>query len=318
MLAGGGTSGELATAAGVDADNAARWADAMVAGGYATLADGRYAPIEEALGLLRGGSILDVRAIMELLVPAGALLPVEAAIRDGAGIRSDEFQAALGMTAERVNVPMYEQLLLSEWIAGHPGLEAALVRRHRRGGSRAGRWDRPPDPCPIVPGVAIRRLRRRCGDGGQANAAAAGEGLANLRFEVVDGRSLPTAAFDLICLFDAFHHMTDPGAVLDGMRAALRPGGSLLLAEAALSGDAAADAVDPTAVLVYGSDLIYCYQESKVAGAPGLGATWPGRGLATLLEQQDLPCGTRWNCGPATWCFERRWRRQARRPLPAE
>jgi SAM-dependent methyltransferase len=261
----------------------------MVAGGYATLVDGRYSPIEEALGLLRGGSVLDVRAIMELLVPAGALLPrVEAAIIDGGGIRSDEFQAALGMTAERVNVPMYEQLLLPEWIAGHPGLEEALVRGI--------------DVAEVGPGggTALRILARSFRGSrfvgfdvdaktvGEANAAAAGEGLANLRFEVVDGRSLPTAAFDLICLFDAFHHMTEPGAVLDGMRAALRPGGSLLLAEAALSGDAAVDAADPTAVLVYGSDLIYCYQESKVAGRPGLGATWPGRGLATLLEQHGF------------------------------
>jgi hypothetical protein len=67
--------------------------------------------------------------------------------------------------------------------------------------------------------------------------------------------------------------------VLDGIHEALRPGGSLLLAEAALSGDAAADATDPTAVIVYGSDLMYCFQESKTSGEPGLGATWPGRGL---------------------------------------
>jgi hypothetical protein len=64
LLAGGGTSDELAIAAAVDPDNAARWADAMVAGGYATVTDGRYAPIEAALGLLRGGAMLDVSAIM--------------------------------------------------------------------------------------------------------------------------------------------------------------------------------------------------------------------------------------------------------------
>ena len=99
----------------------------------------------------------------------------------------------------------------------------------------------------------------------------------------MDGRALPAAAFDLVCLFDALHHLTEPGAVLGGIREALRPGGSLLLAEAALSGDAAADATDPTAVIVYGSDLIYCFQESKTPGESGLGATWPGRGLEALL-----------------------------------
>jgi SAM-dependent methyltransferase len=286
LLAGGGTAAHLAATAGVDPDNAGRWADAMVAGGYATLADGRYAPVEDALGILRGGAVLDVRAIVELLLPLGSLLPrVQTAIQDGGGIRSTEFQDALGMTAERVNVPMYEQLLLSEWIAGHPDLEALLERGI--------------DAAEVGPGggTALRILARRFPTSrfvgfdidaetvAEANAKASAEGLANLRFEAVDASVLPKAAFDVVCMFDAFHHMTDPDGVLDGIRASLRPGGSLLLAEAALSGDVVADAADPMAVLVYGSDLIYCFQESKVAGAPGLGATWPGRGLSALLAR---------------------------------
>ena len=289
MLAGGGSAGELAATAGVDEDNAARWADAMVAGGYATVTDARYAPVEDAMGLLRGGAMLDVRAIVELLVPLGALLPrVETAIRDGGGISSAEFQAALGMTAERVNAPMYEQLLLSEWIAGHPDLHAAL--------------ERGVEVAEVGPGggTALRILARRfpasrfvgfdidAATVAEANEAVTAEGLANLRFEAVDASTLPEKAFDIVCLFDAFHHMTDPGAVLEGIRASLRPGGSLLLAEAALSGDAAADAADPTAVIVYGSDLIYCFQESKLAGQPGLGATWPGRGLTAMLARHGF------------------------------
>ena len=284
LLAGGGSATELAGSAGVDADNAARWADAMVAAGYATLVDGRYAPIEDAIGILRGGSILDVRAIVELLVPLGGLLPrVGTAIQDGSGIRSAEFQAALGMTAERVNVPMYEQLLLAEWFAGHPMLESALTRgidvaEVGPGGGSALRILATAFPASRFVGFDIDAQTVA-----EANVATATASVTNLRFDVVDGQALPAAAFDLVCIFDALHHMTDPGAVLDGIRGALRPGGSLLLAEAALSGDPAVDAADPTAVIVYGSDLIYCYQESKTPGAPGFGATWPGRGLDALL-----------------------------------
>ena len=289
LLAGGGSSIELAASAGVDGENAARWADAMVAGGYATVTDGRYAPVEDTLGILRGGAILDVRAIVELLVPLGALLPrVQAAIRDGGGIRSAEFQDALGMTAERVNVPMYDRLLLSEWLAGHPDLHAAL--------------ERGVDAAEVGPGggTALRILARRfpasrfvgfdidTATVTEANESATAEGLANLRFEAVDASELPEGAFDVVCMFDAFHHMTDPDAVLVGIRASLRPGGSLLLAEAAVSGDAATDAADPTAALVYGSDLIYCFQESKVAGRSGLGATWPGRGLTDMLARNGF------------------------------
>ena len=94
--------------------------------------------------------------------------------------------------------------------------------------------------------------------------------------------------------------MTDPAAVLDGMRAALRDGGSLLIAEAALSGDPTADAADPTAVIVYGSDLVYCFQESKLPGRAGLGSTWPGRGLAPCSRATDSPRRRGWTRRPAT------------------
>jgi len=180
-------------------------------------------------------------------------------------------------------VPMYRALLLPEWIAGHPELKASLERGIEvaevgPGGGSALRILAGAFPASWFTGFDLDAATVA-----KANAAAAVAGLENIRFEVVDGSSLPPAGFDLVMVFDAFHHMTDPDAVLDGMRAALRPGGSVLLAEASVSGDAAADAMDPTAVLVYGSDLMYCFQESKTAGNAGMGATWPGRGLAAIL-----------------------------------
>ena len=192
------------------------------------------------------------------------------------------------MTAERVNVPMYEQLLLTEWLAGHPELVAALSGGIDVAEVGTRRRDRAPDPRRRVPGSRFTGFDIDAPTVDEANEAAAAAGLGNLRFEVVDGGSLPVGGFDLVCVFDALHHMTEPGAVLDGIRAALRPGGSLLIAEAALTGDAAADAADPTAAIVYGSDLIYCFQESKTPGRPGLGATWPGRGLDELAAEHGF------------------------------
>ena len=275
----------------------------MVAGGYATVTDGRYAPVEDTLGILRGGAILDVRAIVELLVPLGALLPrVQAAIRDGGGIRSAEFQDALGMTAERVNVPMYDRLLL--WSGSR--VTRIFMRRSSAGSTprRSGQVAGPPSgswPGGFPPpgssvSTSIRRpLRKRTR--ARPRRAWPTSGL-----KPSTQASLPEGAFDVVCMFDAFHHMTDRDAVLVGIRASLRPGGSLLLAEAAVSGDAATDAADPTAALVYGSDLIYCFQESKVAGRSGLGATWPGRGLTNMLARNgSSPRLGVWNWRPATW-----------------
>lgn len=289
LLSGGGTAAELAATALVDPNNAARWADGMVVAGYATVTDGRYEPLDETVGLLRGGVPIDVRAVVELLVPLGSLLPrVATAIRDGGGIGSAEFQAALGMTSERVNGPMYRAFLLDEWIAGHPELAAALehgidVAEVGPGSGTALRILARAFPASRFVGYDVDVATVR-----EAVAAAADEGLANLRFEAVDGGAMPRAAFDLVCMFDAFHHVSDPSAVLDGMRAALRPGGSLLLAESAVSGDPITDAADPTSLIIYGCDLLYCYQESKLAGRTGTGATWPGRGLERMLADHGF------------------------------
>jgi hypothetical protein len=33
---------------------------------------------------------------------------------------------------------------------------------------------------------------------------------------------------------------------------------------------------------------MYCYQESKLAGRPGMGATWAGRGMDDLLARHGI------------------------------
>ena len=289
LLGGGGTAAELATASATDPANAARWADAMVTAGYARLADGRYDPEWDALGALQGGAVLDVRAIVELLVPLGGMLPrVEAAIRDGGGIPSAEIQAALGALPEEVNAPMYRQLLVEEWIAGHPELEAALrdgidVAEIGPGGGEALRLLAAAFPSSRFTGVDLDPLQVR-----RANDVAAALGLPNVAYVARDGANLPATSFDLVCILDAFHHVTRPAALIEAVRAALRPGGSLLVAEAAVTGDASVDAADPTAVIVYGSDLLYCFQESKTAATTGLGATWAGRDMARFLGEHGF------------------------------
>lgn len=284
LMDGPASATELAHRAQVDPDNARTWASTMVVAGYASADAGRFAAREEALGMLRGGAPFDVRAVVELLVPLGGMLPrVAQAIRDGAGIGSDEVQAAVGTLAERVNGPMYARHLVDDWIAGHPDVDAALragidVAEIGPGGGTALRLLASAFPASRFAGFDIDPAQVE-----RANRAAVAAGLANLRFDAVDAAGLPAAAFDLLCVFDAFHHMTAPGPVIAAIGASLRPGGWLLIAEPLVAGDLAVDAADPFAVLTYASDLLYCYQESKVAGAAGLGATWAASNLDAFL-----------------------------------
>lgn len=289
LLDGGGTAAELASRAAVDRRNAEVWGDAMVAAGYARLDGDRYLPDEDALGVLRGGFPFDMRAVVAILSTLGAMLPrVERAIRDGAGLSSSEIQANLGALPEQINSPMYETLLIGDWIAANPEIEAVLgsgidVAEIGSGGGQALRL--------LASAFAASRFVGYDLDPQQverATHAATEAGLSNLRFEALDAAELPAASFDLVCVFDTFHHFGRPAAVLDAIRGALRDGGSLLIAETSLSGDPTTDASDPFAIITYGSNLLYCFQESKVDGGAGLGATWPPQHLEPLLTEHGF------------------------------
>jgi SAM-dependent methyltransferase len=289
LLEDGGTAAELAVQADVDPRNAEIWGDAMVVAGYARLDGDRYLPDDGELGVLRGGFPFDLRAVVGILAPLGGMIPrVERAIRDGAGVPSPELQASLGALPEQVNGPMYESFLLEGWIAGHPPIEAGLrsgidAAEIGPGGGQALRI-----LAAAFPGSRFVGYDLDPNQVERANAAAAVAGLRNLRFEARDAAKMPTGSFDLVCAFDTFHHFGKPDAVLASIRAALRPGGAFLIAEAALSGDPMADASDPFGIIVYGSDLLYCFQESKANGGAGLGATWAPRHLNDLLAERGF------------------------------
>lgn len=289
LLEGGGTAAELASRAGVDRRNAEVWGDAMVVAGYARHDGERYLPDEGVLGVLRGGFPFDLRAVVGLLAPLGGMLPrVERAIRDGTGISSTEIQSNLGALPEQVNGPMYQAFLLDDWIAANPSIEAGLqsgidAAEIGPGGGYALRILATAFPSSRFVGYDLDSNQVA-----RATAAAAEAGLPNLRFEVLDAANLSKARFDLVCAFDTFHHFGRPGAVLDSIRGALRPGGALLVAEAAVSGDPMTDASDPFGIIVYGSNLLYCFQESKADGGAGLGATWAPKHLETLLIEHGF------------------------------
>ena len=77
--------------------------------------------------------------------------------------------------------------------------------------------------------------------------------------------------------------MSDPSAVLAGVKDALAPGGIALVAESDLSGDLDQDAANPMSTVALTSSVVYCLQDALHGGgevhscAEGIG--WVVAGL---------------------------------------
>jgi 2-polyprenyl-3-methyl-5-hydroxy-6-metoxy-1,4-benzoquinol methylase len=108
-------------------------------------------------------------------------------------------------------------------------------------------------------------------------------GLSNSKFVVKDVAKIDDkAAFDLITAFDAIHDQAHPAAVLKGISAALRPGGTFLMVDIAASSNLEDNLQHPLAPMLYSISTLHCMTVSLALGGDGLGTVW-GEQLARKM-----------------------------------
>lgn len=108
-------------------------------------------------------------------------------------------------------------------------------------------------------------------------------GLTNARFVARDVSQLnETAAFDFITVFDAVHDQAQPRTVLAKIRQALKPDGTLLIADIAASSHLEKNVGNPWAPLFYTWSTFHCMTVSLALDGEGLGTCW-GEELARDL-----------------------------------
>lgn len=117
-------------------------------------------------------------------------------------------------------------------------------------------------------------------------AEAAGNGAANLRFEVKDAATLDEIeSYDLITTFDAVHGQSDPAAVLAGIRRALRPDGVYLMVDIAASSQVHNNMDHPIGPLLYTISTMHCMTVSLAQNGEGLGAMWGEEKARQMLRE---------------------------------
>ena len=116
-----------------------------------------------------------------------------------------------------------------------------------------------------------------------AREQAAGDALANLRYEVADAAEItPERAFDVIFTFDAIHDQKRPDLVLRNIARALRPGGVYLMQDIHASSLPHENVDHPAGPLLYTVSTMHCMTVSLAYGGLGLGTMW-GRQLAERM-----------------------------------
>ena len=286
---GAATAGELSERAGLRERYVREWLGAMTTSGiYSYDADSkRYTLPEEHAALLSGDTAQNLTPMSRMINHFGTHLPkLIACFREGGGVPYAAYRPVFTQCMDDVWRRIYDQQLLSGFIASVDGLTNELRRGIRVLDVGCGT------------GHAINLLEREYPQSAffgydiaedaiaMARAEAMKMGLKNATFDAHDVTKFPEVPqFDLITAFDAIHDQKAPDAVLGGINRLLAPRGKFLMVEFKFSSHVEENLGNPFATLYYGISLMHRMTVSLAAGGPGLGAVWGEQTARRMLAE---------------------------------
>jgi 2-polyprenyl-3-methyl-5-hydroxy-6-metoxy-1,4-benzoquinol methylase len=258
---------ELARAAGIASRYAREWLEQQaVAGllqteGSSEAADDRKfsLPAEHVNVLVTEDHPAHLAPLSQMVAGiGGALDRVARAYRTGAGVAYQHYGAAFRSGQAGINRPAFVRDLTTRWIPAAPDLHAALTSRRLRVadvGCGAG-WSTQAmaRAFPLAEVIGFDADEASIDD---ARRYAADQGV-GVHYALRDATTLAEAGpFDVALVLEALHDMSRPLEVLQSIREALTPGGSVLVADEKVGEHfhAPADAIER---LMYGWSIVHC------------------------------------------------------------
>ncbi|HZB96050.1 MAG TPA: methyltransferase [Herpetosiphonaceae bacterium] len=273
--AGPATSDELAERTGLNERYLREWLSALYCAGYLEYdaTSRRFTlPPEHAQVLAAEGTPMFLGGGFQYLPPMfGVIDRIEQAFRNGGGVPMSAYDRRMFDTMERLSAPVYDNMLVTQWIPTMPSVQALLEQGCDVADVGCGR------------GRALINLAKAFPDcrytgydcfplnvrEATANVVAAGvaDRVCIKERDVAQGL---TAQYDLITSFDVVHDAVDPGGMLLAIRQALRPGGRYVAVEPGIS-DKLEQNVGPLGAVFYSDSVLYCMTVSLAEGGAGLG-----------------------------------------------
>jgi 2-polyprenyl-3-methyl-5-hydroxy-6-metoxy-1,4-benzoquinol methylase len=279
------TSEEIAERAGLQERYVREWLGGQLAGGiveYDAESETWWLPREHALSLTRAAGPNNTAFLAGAVARFGEVEDgVTAAFRDGGGVpwsrmdRIQEWQSELsyGYYHHALDAALgFAPGLVDRLRAGIDVLDAGCGHGH------AALRIADAYPASRVTGYDQARAAIEA-----ASSQADRLGLGNAGFAVHDIGELEPISFDLVLALDVVHDLARPYEALRAIRAALRPGGVLVMAEHALSHRPEENAGHPFAPILYTVSLFHCMTASLSEQGEGLGIAWGDEGIRAAL-----------------------------------
>jgi SAM-dependent methyltransferase len=290
-LADGGpaTADELAKRSGTEPRMVREWLGNQAAGGYVTYdaASGRYAlPAEQAVALADEESEFYLLGAYDILASffADEDRLVEA-FRTGAGLPWNAHDHRLFAGTEDFFRAGYRQHLVGSWLPALDGVVGKLEAGARVADVGCGHGASTIIMAEAYPASTFTGFDSHAGGIERARAAAgAADGV---RFEVAGADAFAGDAYDLVCVFDAFHDLGDPAGAARHIRDALAPDGTLMLVEPQ-AGDRTEDNLNPVGRIFYAGSALICVPHAIAdggRGTPALGAQAGEASIRAVLER---------------------------------
>lgn len=285
------TAGDLAGVTRLHRRYVAEWLAAMAAADYVTYdpTTGRYSlPPERAMVLADDSSPVSAAGGFEAQAAFWAISDrVADVFQTGEGIAWSDNDPRLFSGVRRYFRPFYEQGLVSTWLPALDGVVGGLRRGGRVLDVGCGHGVSTILMAEAFPRSSFHGIDVDAGSIDQAREAARKAGVDDrVSFAVATAEDGDIGdGWDLVCYFDAFHHVGDPVGAARRAHQALAPGGRLMLVEP-LARERLEDNLNPVGLTFYTASTLVCVTDALAQdGDPVLGGqAGPARLREVLAE----------------------------------